>query len=184
MFVWVWVLAQDSGLLDLFHLTLNEWMNPSIPLMMRQKNVYCTYALLNGLRNQPIHRRRTTISKSYQNSAFRILTCITHHPSYQEHPAFFRCWRHSKGIRDRLQHRETKVCSCIKTVTNRLDIWFSDVAVGILLMLIAFLENDLIAKNGSYLAKIICISCLLCLTRVLFVYFVYYWDKLDMTRHD
>ena len=27
----------------------------------------------------------------------------------QEHPAFFRCWRHSKGIRDRLRHRETKV---------------------------------------------------------------------------
>jgi hypothetical protein len=40
-------------------------------------------------------------------------------------------------------------------------------------MLIAFLENELIAKNGSYLAKIICLVCLLCLTRVSFVYFVY-----------
>jgi peptidoglycan hydrolase CwlO-like protein len=29
--------------------------------------------------------------------------------SVQEHPAFFRCWRHSKGIRDRLRHKETKV---------------------------------------------------------------------------
>ncbi len=37
----------------------------------------------------------------------------THKDNYttdkQEHPAFFRCWRHSKGIRDRLRHRETKV---------------------------------------------------------------------------
>jgi hypothetical protein len=40
-------------------------------------------------------------------------------------------------------------------------------------MLIAFLENDLIAKIWLYLAKIICPVCLLCLTRVLFVYFVY-----------
>jgi hypothetical protein len=77
-----------------------------------------------------------------------------------------------------------KVRYCIKTVTNRLDIWFNNVAVGILLMLIALLENDLIAKNGSYLAKIICLvlstlshSCLACL-------FCVYWDKLDMTRHD
>jgi hypothetical protein len=39
-----------------------------------------------------------------------------------EHPEFFRCWRHSKGIRDRLRHRATKVHRGIKTVTNRLDI--------------------------------------------------------------
>jgi hypothetical protein len=42
--------------------------------------------------------------------------------SMLEHPAFFRCWRHSKGIRDRLRHRETKVRYCIQTITNRLDI--------------------------------------------------------------
>jgi hypothetical protein len=40
-------------------------------------------------------------------------------------------------------------------------------------MLIAFLENDLIANIWSYLAKIICPVCQLCLTRVSFVYFVY-----------
>jgi hypothetical protein len=28
---------------------------------------------------------------------------------HQEHPAFFRFWGHSKGIRDRLRQRETSV---------------------------------------------------------------------------
>jgi hypothetical protein len=36
-----------------------------------------------------------------------------------EHPEFFRCRRQSKGIRDRLRHRETKVRYCIKSL-NRL----------------------------------------------------------------
>jgi hypothetical protein len=41
-------------------------------------------------------------------------------------------------------------------------------AVGILLMLIRFIENDLIAKKRSYFIHIflVCLVCLLCLTRV------------------
>jgi hypothetical protein len=71
------------------------------------------------------------INKSDYSS--QVLKCgsiilITHAPIFYiggmkllEHPAFFRCWRHSKGIRDRLRHRETKIRWCIKTIT-RLDI--------------------------------------------------------------
>jgi hypothetical protein len=97
-----------------------------------------------------------------------------------EHPEFCRCRRHSKGIRGRLRHGDTSVCY----YKNNLLLGLVDnhnVAVGILLNMMTFSENDRVAKtcrryNFSTFALFYFVyfrTFLLCLLLCLPYYFVY-----------
>jgi hypothetical protein len=159
----------------LWNVTL-DMKNVILDIVLNEKGVKAQSFISNKTAFDQSTTTKTWVKAPQASKSTRIFPQrpfhhVRRHACYQakvreslEHPAFFRIWRHSKGIRDRLRQRQTSVRYWLKKPLQCIIADIHNPAVGILLMLIRSIENDLIAKKWSYLYFFV--------SFVLFVYFV------------